>query len=486
MAAEDAVPNRLGAGVAAAEGLLTELGRVPGERAGVVAFSGRGELRCPLTENLDAALDSVRALRPGEIRPGGSDLGSGLLAALDAFGDEEPAEGRTIVVLTDGEDHVGSWKDAIPKLNEQRVVVLGVTIGDSEQGHTVPSGNPLEALRFRGETVLSRRSDAAIGAVCSATGGALVPIGQARADLGALYRDRIEPTTRNIRNTRPLSDRIDRSGWFVAAALGLFGSVSWPASRRVAGLAFLLAIGIGAGPSMRTVAQSVAAGEKAYRSGDFRGALAAFEAAILQKSDSAIPHFDAGAAAFQLGRYREAEAHYQDARRSADPLLRAKIDFALGNVAVARRQFKEALDHYDACLASPLGGPRILALKRDARANRSFTEKLIPPPSEPDAKGPRQIPDREQPKPAAGKDQPDEKPKDGGQGADGPAPPPGASTDSAKPPPSNPGGGSPPAGNAGTAEQQLDAMLGEVRKAVASGVAPPPPAGGPSTDRKDW
>ena len=112
MAAEDAVPDRLGLAVEAASSLVRALAREPGNRVAVVAFAGRGVLRCPLTENLGAVSDTLHTLRPGDVRPGGTDLGAGLTAALEAFGnrEQEPeqAGGRTIVVFSDGEDHVGS------------------------------------------------------------------------------------------------------------------------------------------------------------------------------------------------------------------------------------------------------------------------------------------------------------------------------------------------------------------------------------------
>ena len=52
--------------------LLRTLGEEPGHRASVVAFAGRAVVRCPLTSNLGAAADALRALRPGEVQPGGT------------------------------------------------------------------------------------------------------------------------------------------------------------------------------------------------------------------------------------------------------------------------------------------------------------------------------------------------------------------------------------------------------------------------------
>src|SRR5262249_8973363 len=84
MAAEDALPNRLRTAVEAAESLVNALAREPANRAALVAFAGRGVLRCPMTENLGAVLDALGRLRPGELRPGGTDLGAALRAAREA------------------------------------------------------------------------------------------------------------------------------------------------------------------------------------------------------------------------------------------------------------------------------------------------------------------------------------------------------------------------------------------------------------------
>ena len=138
MGAEDAVPNRLGVAVESADSLLAALAPDPTNRVAVVAFAGRGVLRCPLTENLGAALDTLHQLRPGSVRPGGTDLGAGLQAAIEAFGkEEEHAEGRIIVVLSDGEDHAEGWRRRLGRLQADGVIVHAVAIGDADRG--IPS-----------------------------------------------------------------------------------------------------------------------------------------------------------------------------------------------------------------------------------------------------------------------------------------------------------------------------------------------------------
>ncbi len=150
MGAEDAVPDRLGVAVEAAVSLVEALGREAGNRVAVVAFAGRGVLRCPMTENLGAVVETLRALRPGDVRPGGTDLGAALTVSLDAFGAEEQAGGRTIVVFSDGEDHAGRRDATIERLGAAGIVVHAVAVGDAEHGHPVPSGRGKGSLSYQG------------------------------------------------------------------------------------------------------------------------------------------------------------------------------------------------------------------------------------------------------------------------------------------------------------------------------------------------
>ena len=483
MGAEDAPPDRLGAATRAAGSLLDALGREPGHRAAVVAFAGRGASRCPLTEDLGAAAEALEALKPGEIRPGGTDLGAGLEAALDAFDDREPADGRTIVLFTDGEDHAGTWDRLLPRLAAGRVVVHAVAVGDPAHGQPVPSGAG-GFLSYHDRPVESRREDAAPEALARATGGAFLPLGVAHPDLGALYDERIAPIARGRRSALRPGERAERFPLFVLGAV-LAGSAGvWPSLGRraprmlYAGWAGLALAGMGAIPG-DSPSSAVGEGRTAYQAGDFPAARTAFERAAALDPRAAVPRFDAGSACFQARAYAEAEAHYRAARERADAALRTKIDFALGNVALARGDIAGALPHYDACLASRAPGASADAVRRDALANRRFAERL----ARDSAGGPE------------GGDGPgDSEPKPSDQGGSKSAPGPSSSPpDDGSTGPSTAGargaggagGNRPEPPRAGSPEARLADALDRIRAARRRRLADePPPAA--TDDRKDW
>ncbi len=348
MGVEDAVPNRLAAAIEAGRSLVNALAREPANRAAVVAFAGRGVLRCPLTENFGAVLAALHRLRPGAVRPGGTDLGAALDAARDALGPEEHAEGRAIVIFSDGEDHLDRWSSRLDRLRQEDIVVHAVAIGDADQDHPVPDGKSDRTLLYHGEPVLSRRTDSALETIALRTDGSIVRLGLASGDLGTLYQTKIEPAARRRRESTRLADRAERFPLFLIAALMFLMAACWPARRgwgwpwtwhwywnwsrsmRKLGAAALLfavaglANGAGDTPALtesKPAALAALEGQAAYRLGRWDQALAAFDTAIERAPALAVPRYNAAATLFQLGRYDRRPPALSRGSRASQRLL---------------------------------------------------------------------------------------------------------------------------------------------------------------------
>jgi Ca-activated chloride channel family protein len=534
MAVEDAVPNRLALAIEVAGSMVKALAGDPANRVGLVAFAGRGVVRCPLTENLGAVLDALDRLRPGTVRPGGTDLGAALDSAREAFGVEEHAQGRAIVLFTDGEDHAGRWSTRLERLREEEISVHAVAIGDPDQGHSIPSGKDAEPLSYHGEPVLSKRSDAALEQIARQTDGTLVRLGVASADLGLLYQAKIQPAARRQRevlSNRTRAERFPhcllaalvfllagvsplRRGWIWRWSLGWNWTLPWTIRRplRQAGVVLIVSSGgiaisgamspISSRPGSTTPAEIIASGQTAYEAKRYEDALMAFERAIAFAPHSAIPRYDAAAALFQLGRFDKAQERYTEARKLADLPLQTKIDFALGNTWLALGDIPGAIAAYDQCLASTARGPAMDALRSDAAINRQFaieqSQSLTAPEgprenepsqsSQPDKKGARnrrvggdqQSPD----------DQADHGPEAGGPGSGEESQ---ENSDRRRPPRDRrrigaAGGGRPPhSGPAGDSpEDRLDAALEHIRAARSRRLPEEEPPATANDDRKDW
>ena len=539
MGTEDAVPNRLAVAVEAAEKLVNALAPEPANRAAVVAFSGRGALRCPLTENLGAVIDTLKRLQPGSVRPGGTDLGAGLDAALEALGTEEHAQGQAIVVFSDGEDLADHWRSRLDRLRRHEVVVHAVTIGDAEQPHPVPSGDGDKPMVYRGEPVLSKRSDTALEAIAEETGGVVVRLGLTAADLGTLYRTRIEPAARRHREVLRISDLTDQFPLFLAAALTCLLAGCWPPGRgwswrggrgwswrrsaKVLGraataIAMALAVaGANQGPASvsdsnppplsrdpappESPSSLVARGQAAYEAGKFDEALGVFEAAARLAPGSAVPQYDMAAVEFQLGRYDAARQRYLAARPLADPGLRTKIDYALGNTALALGDIPGAIASYDECIASTARGAPIDLVRKDAAINRDFAYQQAQSPAMPQGEGSddpsssrrpdrKKAQDRRNGEGPSSNDEPEN-----GPSADGPNPQDDAENSAGRdraPRSRRRAGGAggsrstPPGATGESPEDRLDAALENIRAAQSRRLPEEQPPANASDDRRDW
>lgn len=527
MAAEDAVPNRLAVAIESAESLVKVLEREPASRAAVVGFAGRGVPLCPLTENLGAVLDTLRRLRPGMVRPGETDLGAALDAALEVVDPQEHAQGTAVVLFSDGEDLAERWTSRLEQLRQRDVVVHTVAIGDADQSHLIPSGKDAQPLSYHGEPVLSRRSDKALETVARRTGGILVPLGLASVDLGPLYHTKIEPAARRRREASRLAERAEGFPLVLFAALVFLLAGCWPYRRgwgwtwnwswrwrpsvknlnlgRAALLIAMAGILTGAGdgppePQVETAAEAVARGQAAYDAGRFDEALTAFETATQRASQRAVPVYDAAAALFQLGRHAEARQRYVEAREYADSFLQTKIDYALGNTALVMGDIPGAIASYDACLASTASGKDLDAVRRDAKANRLFALEQPQPPaisqSESSGDQPKsQRPDRRRSSNRTNDDgdSPDGQPESGQGGGGNSDSAPDADGQDNRPStrrrrPGGAGGGrsTAPGSHGESPDDRLDAALEHIRAAQSRRLPDDPPPATANDDRRDW
>ena len=468
MGVEDATPNRLGLAVEVAKSLVERLARQPSDRSGVVAFAGRGVLRCPLTQNMGAVVDAMERLGPGGVQP--------------------------------GEDHLERWNGPLQRLIDAGVIVHTIALGDAVEGRQVPSASSGQHLVYQGEPVVSKRRDEALEAIAERTGGANLKLGLATTDLGLLYQDRIAPVARAHRLAKRASERPERFPIFLAAGLGFLvvgcrpfgriGPLRWFSKRStVAALLAAAALADLGASKTESAAEAVVRGQSAYAAGRFAEALSAFETAASRSPSNPVPHYNAGACLFQMGRFSEAIDAYLEARRSADAALRTKIDYGLGNTLLCLGDLAGAIQAYDACLASTARGPGLDAVRRDAAVNRRFAiEKLQSNLGQGEENDPS-MSQKNQPSPprksdAHEDDEPGESPSKDGRGEQS-----GEDPDRARGGKTGGAGGAgrrPPRDSDEPPADRLDEAVDAIRDARRARLPDEPPADDPRVDRKDW
>ncbi len=140
MLAEDFRPNRLEA--AKKEAISFIEGR-PGDRIGLVVFSGESFTQCPITTDHNVLLDLFDKIESGMIEDGTA-IGDGLATALSRL-KESKAISKVVILLTDGISNMGSIDPIsaaeMAKLYNIRVYTIGVgTLGKAPYPFKTPFG----------------------------------------------------------------------------------------------------------------------------------------------------------------------------------------------------------------------------------------------------------------------------------------------------------------------------------------------------------
>lgn len=217
MAADDVIPNRLERAKRSVRRLMRDL---RGNRVGIVAFAGVGLLQCPMTLDHSLALLVLDAMDTETIGVPGTDLGAAIRVAVDAFERGTVQGGRALVLITDGEDHQGAWRETAREAAEKGVHIYAIGIG-TDDGSTLR--NPDQSLKedSEGHKVNTRLDMGTLQELASITNGAAFEAGGAPARVVEAISRMIQNQEKSEFESKRHTIYQDRFDWFLVPALFL-------------------------------------------------------------------------------------------------------------------------------------------------------------------------------------------------------------------------------------------------------------------------
>ena len=187
MLADDLGPNRLAAAKQALRGLL---GRLQGDRIGLIAFAGSAFQVCPLTSDYGAFADVLAEAGSATIPLGGTSLAAPLREARRVF-TGYAGRGKTLILISDGEDHATADHGGDLAAAAQALRGVGVTLHSVAAGSAAGGLIPLAGGEFlkngRGVIVRSRMQAAPLRHLASAGGGRHYDLSSDPGALESLY-----------------------------------------------------------------------------------------------------------------------------------------------------------------------------------------------------------------------------------------------------------------------------------------------------------
>lgn len=371
MRARDVKPNRMTRAKRELEDLLD---RIRGDRVALVAFSGVAFLETPLTLDYGTFSLFLNDIQAGFIPVKGTNIEAALLKSLETLsvnkGNSNPVasnRGRAILLITDGEDFEGNWKEIKTRAKDSETSIFIIGVG-TEKGGTIPLTRGFKKDQ-NGKPVITKLNRQALSDLAEATGGKYVDVTGSTMDSYQIYDLGLKAF---LEENDLEKQKYTRKAEFYQ--LPLFLSILALAISRFRYLGFFIALLVL--PFLKP--QDVWADSKIYNE-----AKTAFDKAdynhansILQEMDNkGLSDFNSkmaqGSTEYRLGAFENASKHFQEAFSLAENQSdKAKALYNSGNALVQQEKLKEAVKTYKEAL-------ELNPADKELASNLKYAEKLL-------------------------------------------------------------------------------------------------------------
>lgn len=220
MLAEDVKPNRL---EKAKYEIRNLIGRLAGDRIGLVVFSGEAYTQFPLTIDYGAANMLLDIVDVESVPNPGTAIGSAIAQSVKSFNFDQPST-KVVIIITDGENNSGDAIEQAKKAADKGVLLYAIGMG-SPAGAPIPvfnsAGQQVDYKRDRsGNVVLTKLDETSLQEICSIGGGKYYRSTNSQNELDVIYKD-INALQKHEFGTKQFTDFDDKFQYFLFAAFVL-------------------------------------------------------------------------------------------------------------------------------------------------------------------------------------------------------------------------------------------------------------------------
>ena len=130
----------------------------------LVGFAGTSFIASPFTQDMDTFTYILNNLNTKSVTLQGTRIADALVTAKNTFNVNAVSK-KSIVLITDGEDHGGYFDEVLKELNDMNVSVYTIGVGTSE-GASISTD-----LGVREKTIISKRDDNTLKMIADSTHG---------------------------------------------------------------------------------------------------------------------------------------------------------------------------------------------------------------------------------------------------------------------------------------------------------------------------
>lgn len=207
MLAEDALPNRL---ERAKLFIKSFANNFKGSRFALIGFAGDAAVLCPLTFDTNVLYMILDNLTPDFISSGGTNFSAALFRSQKLL-EKSEAAGKVVILISDGENTVGSTGKIIEELNEKNIRLYTIGVG-SPEGSPIPvtTARGTEYIKNKkGEIVVSKLDETLLRSLASQLNGEYFFTTLSNAEIKTIYNkiSNIERTKFSSFNMREYIER---------------------------------------------------------------------------------------------------------------------------------------------------------------------------------------------------------------------------------------------------------------------------------------
>lgn len=217
MLCEDIKPNRVSRSKQAISDLIDQL---EGDKIGLVIFAGEAYTQLPITSDYSAAKMFLSTVNTKSIKTQGTNLSKAIKRSLQSF-DFNNEFNKSIIIITDGEDHEeGAFTEA-QKAAEKGVFIHTLAIGE-ENGGPIPLLNKRGFKKDReGNTIVTKPNFSFLSELAHSANGININGNNSEIGLKKLFNEISKIEKKEI-NDLIFTDYTDRFPLFLSLSLFFF------------------------------------------------------------------------------------------------------------------------------------------------------------------------------------------------------------------------------------------------------------------------
>ena len=347
MLAEDIKPSRL---ERAKQVISRIIENSPQDRVGLVIFAGRAYLQMPMTVDHAAAKMYLSSASPDDVPSQGTVISQALKMCFAAFNPKEKTY-KSIVLISDGEDHDDDALKVAKQLAEQGIMINTIGIGSAQGAPIMDSETGQYKTDLQGQTVISKLNQEELADIAKAGNGTY----QLYSNTNEIA-DNIKKSLSGISQKATVSDSSfavfkQYYQYILAAAFVLLLIEFFVSEKRKSRIKNVIAVFIfmvlGSSSFAQNSKDEIFKGNKAYKENNLPAAESAYREVLKKDENNDVANYNLGNVLYKKEAAEEAAKYFDEAiKNTNDNQLKQKAFYNKGVAYQKAKKLPECIIAY--------------------------------------------------------------------------------------------------------------------------------------------